>query len=140
MSSAPPDGDSGLPTDEGGRCESSSTAEATKFPWLNLSGFERFAISSRIGQAKARYYQSGSLILSQERDSVVDINQGGSEESVGDLPIELRHLEEEFGDLLPLAVEAVVEVESDEPMLKDVCMGPEGVDKFEPTRIKDSLN
>ena len=71
---------------------------AVKFPWLNLSGWERLAISSRLSKAKARF-ESGSLVMSREEVKRADSNE--SEESVGDLPIELRHLERDFCDLLP---------------------------------------
>ena len=74
-----------------------SSSSSTKFPWLNLSGLERFAITARLSQ-KRRFAagSEGSLVLSQETKTNND-----SEESVGDIPIELRHLEEDFCSLLP---------------------------------------
>ena len=94
-----------------------SSSSSTKFPWLNLSGLERFAITARLSQKRRSAAGSeGSLVLSQETKTNND-----SDESVGDIPIELRHLEEDFCSLLPPMGGSGRMLRSTEPPIK-VCL------------------
>ena len=78
------DGKPGAELNDGGEAEheargksetlSSSSGGGGKFPWLNLSGFERLTIAARLSQRRRRRFgagnaggSAGSLVLSPEK-------------------------------------------------------------------------